>query len=143
MSYTYEYPRPSVTVDAVVFRELKGQTEILLIQRKHTPFKHGWALPGGFMDMDETVEEAVARELLEETNLTGLELKQLFTFSALDRDPRGRTLSVVFWGIMKNNQQANAGDDAQNAKWFSITKLPELAFDHREVINLATDKLSK
>lgn len=142
MSYSYKYPRPALTVDAAVFRKDKtGSFEVLLIQRDRPPFEGGWALPGGFVDMDETLEKAVARELAEETNLKGVDLKQLHSFSALDRDPRGRTISVVFWGILKDDQQAKAGDDARSAKWFPINQLPELAFDHDEVVNLAIQKL--
>jgi len=142
LAYTYKYPRPSVTVDAVVFRIQKNNKEVLLIQRGRPPYKGSWALPGGFMDMDETLEEAIARELKEETNLSGIELQQLKAFSAPDRDPRGRTISVVFWGIMKNARKIKAGDDAQNAKWFDLKDLPELAFDHQEVIKTAVSELN-
>lgn len=142
MSYTYNYPRPALTVDAVVFRSgNEKEVEILLIQRDKPPFEGDWALPGGFVDMDETLETAVARELKEETKLEGIELRQLQSFSALDRDPRGRTISVVFWGVLKNNQEAHAGDDARNAKWFPIDQLPFLAFDHTEVVEMAIRKL--
>lgn len=142
MSYTYKHPRPALTVDAVVFRDRnKSRFEILLIQRDRPPFEGDWALPGGFVDMDETLETAVARELEEETNLKGIELEQLHSFSALNRDPRGRTVSVVFWGVLKNNLQAQAGDDARSVKWFDIDKLPTLSFDHDEVVKLAIQKL--
>jgi len=143
VSYTYEYPRPALTVDAAVFREVgEGGIELLLIQRDRPPFEGGWALPGGFVDMDETLEEAVVRELEEETSLIGIHLEQLKAFSAIDRDPRGRTVSVVFWGILKDDQQANAGDDARNTKWFLVNQLPELAFDHAEVVKTAIQKLN-
>jgi 8-oxo-dGTP diphosphatase len=141
LTYTYKYPRPSLTVDAAVFRRKNESFELLLIQRKFPPFKDSWALPGGFVDMDETLEDAVVRELTEETNLSGVELHQLQAFSSLNRDPRGRTISVVFWGILKNNQEAVAGDDAKNAEWFDLDKLPELAFDHSEVVQKAIKKL--
>lgn len=142
MSYTYEYPRPSLTVDAVVFRDRKeDRFEVLLIQRDRPPFEGDWALPGGFVDMDETLETAVNRELSEETNLNGIKLEQLHSFSALDRDPRGRTVSVVFWGILNDNQQAKAGDDARSVRWFPIDQLPHLAFDHPEVVEMAIQKL--
>ena len=98
MSYTYDYPRPALTVDAVVFRKTTKQLEVLLIQRKHYPFEGMWALPGGFVEMEETVEQAVVRELEEETSLKIEGLKQLHTFSELGRDPRGRTISVTFYG---------------------------------------------
>jgi len=141
MTYTYKYPRPSLTVDATVFRRKKGNYELLLIQRKFPPFQGDWALPGGFVDMDETLEEAVVRELEEETALKNIELKQLHAFSALDRDPRGRTISVIFWGILEDGQNVVAGDDASDAKWFKIDNLPLLAFDHNEVIKMATKVL--
>ena len=137
MSFTYDYPRPALTVDAAVFRKRKNNFKILLIERGNPPFQEMWALPGGFLDMDETLEEAVVRELEEETGLTGIELNQLKAFSAIDRDPRGRTVSVIFWGILHDDQQAVAGDDASKAAWFDLDELPELAFDHKEVIELA------
>lgn len=141
MNFVYAYPRPSVTVDATIFRKVKSGIEILLIQRGREPFKGGWALPGGFLDMEETLEEAIHRELEEETGLKGIELKQLHAFSSLHRDPRGRTISVVFIGILQNNQQAVAGDDASAVNWFHLNNLPYLAFDHSEVIKLAVDHL--
>ena len=143
LKYTYSYPRPALTVDAVVFRKsVKGEFEVLLIQRAHSPFEGMWALPGGFVDMDETVEEAVGRELKEETSIDGLDLQQLHTFSAVNRDPRHRTISVVFWAVMLDDQKAEAGDDAMNAQWFQLTNLPKLAFDHDLVIDMAKKKLT-
>ena len=132
-----------VTVDAAVFRQKDGRTEILLIRRDRPPFEGHWALPGGFVDMDETLEEAVVRELEEETSITGVDLKQLHAFSALNRDPRGRTISVVFHGMLTGNQEATAGDDAREAAWFDINNLPELAFDHRDVVEMAIRKLKQ
>ena len=138
MSYTYEYPRPAVTTDAVVFLEKGNAFEILLIQRKNEPFKDMWALPGGFVDMDETLEEGVVRELEEETGLKGVKLQQLHTFSTVDRDPRGRTIGTAFWGFTtKENSIVNGGDDASEAIWFSVENLPELAFDHQEIVDMA------
>lgn len=143
MSYTYEYPRPALTVDAVVFRENQNELEVLLIQRKHYPFKGMWALPGGFVDMDETVEEAVVRELEEETHLKLEGLKQLHTFSELGRDPRGRTVSVTFYGKTTiKNSHVKGGDDAADAQWFSLNKLPKLAFDHIEAVEMALVRLN-
>jgi 8-oxo-dGTP diphosphatase len=142
LAYTYKYPRPALTVDAAVFRERKGLLKILLIQRDKPPFEGKWALPGGFVDMDETLEEAIARELEEETSLKNLELKQLHAFSAPGRDPRGHTISVVFMGILTSGQQVKAGDDARNAKWFAIDQLPDLAFDHDDIVNLAINKFN-
>jgi 8-oxo-dGTP diphosphatase len=134
MSFTYKYPRPALTVDAVVFRE-SDQKEVLLIQRSNEPFKDLWAFPGGFVDMDETVEDAAERELLEETSLNGITLKQFYTYSAIHRDPRHRTVSVVFVGNAKSGAEPKAGDDAKNARWFRLDNLPALAFDHAEILN--------
>jgi len=142
MSYTYQYPRLALTVDAVVFKKLKSKTFILLIQRKNEPFQGKWALPGGFVDMDETLETAVKRELAEETGLKNIELFQLHAFSALGRDPRGRTVSVVFCGIADSNAEPISGDDAADARWFELENLPELAFDHDEVVKMALKKLN-
>lgn len=108
--------------------------EVLLIKRANEPFKEMWALPGGFVDMGETVEQAVVRELEEETSLSGIELKQFHTFSAVDRDPRHRTVSVVFMGLADNSAEPIAADDAKDAKWFNIDDLPELGFDHAEIL---------
>jgi 8-oxo-dGTP diphosphatase len=131
-----------LTVDAVVFRKNGNKLEVLLIQRKHTPFAGKWALPGGFVDMDETVEQAVVRELEEETGLKMENLQQLFTFSEIGRDPRGRTVSVTFFGITSmHNSLVKGGDDAKDAQWFTIDQLPELAFDHIRAVEMAISKL--
>ncbi|MCB2207174.1 MAG: NUDIX hydrolase [Bacteroidetes bacterium] len=140
MTYSYKYPRPALTVDIAIFREGKDDHEILLIKRKNNPFKGMWALPGGFVDMDETVETAASRELFEETSLSGIHLEQFHVFSEVDRDPRGRTVSVVFTGLLKDDQEAKAKDDAKEARWFDLEKLPELAFDHRKIIDLLTKR---
>jgi 8-oxo-dGTP diphosphatase len=142
MKYWYEYPRPAVTVDAAIFRKKDTGWQILLIQRGKEPFFGMWALPGGFVDMDENLEEAVERELKEETGLAGIDLEQLHTFSAIGRDPRFRTISTVFWGITSpDRSQAVAGDDASDAEWFGIDQLPKIAFDHEEVIKMALNKI--
>lgn len=133
--YTYPYPRPAVTVDAVVFRNPASGTEILLIKRARAPFEGCWALPGGFIDMDETPEEAVIRELREETGISGVEMNQLHTYGAVDRDPRHRTLSVAYIGLLTDESQTASGaDDAALAAWFSTEELPELAFDHQQIV---------
>lgn len=134
MSHTYKYPRPAVTVDILVFRKIKDDLQLLLIQRDREPFQGFWAIPGGFMDMDETLEAAANRELLEETGLQNISLKQLKAYSAPARDPRHRTVSVAFIGFLTDNQQIKAGDDARKARWFSVNRLPSLAFDHRQII---------
>ncbi|MEJ2594704.1 MAG: NUDIX hydrolase [bacterium] len=140
MAYSYTYPRASLTVDAAVFKKTGQQLEILLIQRKHDPYQGKWALPGGFMDMDETLEQAVHRELEEETGLKSISLEQLHAFSTLDRDPRGRTVSVVFWSLLEDDSALKPGDDARDASWFSMSNLPALAFDHQEIIQMAFER---
>ena len=142
MSYTYEYPRPAVTVDCLVFLSTQATTKILLIQRKNPPFKNKWALPGGFIDIDEPLERAAYRELKEETGISDIELQQFRTFGKPGRDPRGRTISIVYYGFIKNqNEQARAGSDARNAQWFDLNMLPDLAFDHDNILKLAKGEL--
>jgi len=138
MTFTYDYPRPALTADAVIFF-LKPDDElnILLIQRKNEPFKGKWALPGGFIEEDETLEQCVSREVEEETGLTGIKLFQLEAFSLPGRDPRHRTITVAYWGFCKNSDALNPGSDAVSAKWFGINELPELAFDHDQIIKKA------
>lgn len=143
MPYSYEYPRLMLTVDAVVFRRNDTVLEVLLIRRKHEPFAGMWALPGGFVDMDETVEEAIVRELEEETGLNMESLQQLYTFSAIGRDPRGRSVSVTFYGQTDlDNSSVQGEDDADEARWFSVYQLPELAFDHINVVKMALTKIN-
>jgi len=141
--YVYEWPRAMVTVDAVVFRRTAGRIEVLLINRKHEPYKGKWAVPGGFIEMDEELEDAVARELQEETGLTGVRLEQMRTFGKCGRDPRGRLISIAFTGIMNEGQdEIRAGDDAAKAQWFDIESLPEdMAFDHDEMIKYGIESL--
>ena len=142
MAFTYDYPRPMVTVDAVVFRNNGTNTEVLLIKRGHYPYEGMWALPGGFVDMEETLEEAIVRELEEETGLKNLELRQLHAFSEIYRDPRGRNISINFWGIADpDNISVEGGDDATDARWFPVDQMPELAFDHHKVIKMALIKI--
>ncbi len=133
MSYTYEYPRPAVTVDVILLTE-DDIPEILLIQRKNNPYQNLWAFPGGFLDMDEDIETAAKRELQEETSIERVEIKQFKTYGAPDRDPRGRTVSVVYYAFVKEKPEAIAMDDAKDASWFKMNDLPELAFDHQLII---------
>lgn len=135
MSYTYEYPRPAVSVDIVALRASEAGQQILLIQRKNEPYANCWALPGGFLDMDETLEVAAARELKEETCLDVLDLKQLKAYSQVDRDPRGRVISVAFLAQLAPNQNPTAADDARAVQWFDTRELPDLAFDHAQIIH--------
>lgn len=143
MPYTYQYPHPCVTVDIVVFRATDKGYCILLIKRKNEPFKDAWALPGGFIEMQETLEESAARELREETGLTGVELHQLGTFGDPDRDPRGRTITVAYYALDNSNTEVKGEDDAADAQWFPLSSLPSpLAFDHDIIINTAINTLS-
>ncbi len=143
MPYTYEYPRPCVTVDCVIFRDAAEGKQILLIRRKFDPYKDRWAFPGGFVDMDETLEKAAARELKEETGLEGISLKQLHAFSSIHRDPRARTIGIAFYGILENSEmKAMGGDDAAEAAWFKLDQIPQLAFDHSEILKKALEIIS-
>lgn len=134
MAYTYDYERPAVTTDAlIVCRELE-KTFILLIKRGCDPFVGRWALPGGFLNMGESLETGCKRELEEETGLSEISLTQFYTFGAVDRDPRGRTISVVFYGYISERMDIKGADDAAEACWFPLDEMPELAFDHEEII---------
>jgi len=134
LKYSYKYPRLAMTVDAIVVTEKEGQELILLIQRKFDPFQGFWALPGGFVGMEETLLQACSRELLEETGLKNVALKQFFTFDAIGRDPRHRTVTTVFYGKIRGNARVLGGDDAAIAEWFPLDSLPEMAFDHNEIV---------
>ncbi len=143
MAYTYDYPRPMVTVDCLIFNNVKAPAKILLIQRKNPPFEGFWALPGGFIEMDETLMESALRELKEETGIVLSKLEQIHTFGDLGRDPRGRTISVAFAGFVPKELPAVAADDAAKAAWFPIDQLPKLAFDHAEIIRLGIERKLK
>ena len=128
--YCYDYPRPAVAADCAVVTKSSGVWEALLIERKHDPFKGCWAIPGGFMEIDETTEEAAVRELREETGIEVSKVEQVYTFSDVRRDPRGRVITVLYLAYVdKAKVIPQASDDAKNAEWFSIDKLPTLAFD--------------
>ncbi|MBX3417894.1 MAG: NUDIX hydrolase [Pirellulaceae bacterium] len=142
MSYTYQYPRPALSVDIVLFGFQESQLSVLLIQRANPPFAGDWALPGGFVDLDETLEQAALRELQEETGLSDLNLEQLHAFSTIDRDPRERVISIAFYGLVKQERyQPVAADDARDARWFPIENLPQLAFDHQQIFSVARQRL--
>lgn len=134
MSYTYQYPRPSLTADIVVFDT--STTKVLLIRRGREPYKDHWAFPGGFFDMtDADIEHTAARELEEETGLTGIALRMAHVASREGRDPRGRTVSVIFVAhINPASHHPQGGDDAAETRWFSLDELPPLAFDHSEIL---------
>lgn len=143
MSYCYDYPRPGVTVDCVVFGlDAAAQLKVLLIQRKYDPFGGQWALPGGFVQMDEPLETAALRELGEETGVCDLFLEQLYTFGHPERDPRDRIISVAYYALVNLcNYTLQAQTDASEAEWFAIAKLPTLAFDHATIIDIALKRL--
>ena len=141
--YTYEYPRPTVTVDIAIFRPLGEEYQILLIQRARAPYKGKYALPGGFIEMDESLEAAARRELFEETGVNNVQLSQIRTFGDPERDPRGRVISTCFGCVLGvgDQIQIQAGDDAADADWFGLNDLPPLAFDHAILIQVAITKL--
>ncbi len=140
--FTYDYPRPSVTVDAALVTRGPAR-QILLIRRKHDPFAGTWALPGGFVDMDETLEASARRELREETGLEVGDLEQLHTFGDPGRDPRGRTISVVYLAeVDAAALQPRADDDAAEVGWHSLLQPPALAFDHAEILARVRKRLN-
>src|SRR5688572_2763996 len=142
MPFTYDYPRPALTVDCVVFGFDEGELKVLLIERGLEPFKGQWAFPGGFVRVDESLEAAARRELVEETGLTNVFLEQLYTFGAVNRDPRERVVSVAYYALVKlSDHRAKAATDAANAEWFPISKVPKLAFDHAEILATALERL--
>jgi 8-oxo-dGTP diphosphatase len=142
--FTYDYPRPAVTVDMCLFTMRAGDLAVLLIKRKGHPFRSHWALPGGFVDKNESLEKAAARELVEETGLTGVRMEQLAAFGDPGRDPRGHTVSVVFFTFVHAEAApVRAGDDAADAGWHGLRALPRLAFDHGKIIALAHRRMQE
>lgn len=141
--HTYEYPRPSVTVDIVVFGYSgRGRLNVLLIKRGGEPFKGHWALPGGFVEIEEDLESSALRELEEETGVKDLFLEQLYTFGQPDRDPRGRVISVAYYSLVNlQDHPPQPASDAERAEWFSLDDLPELAFDHADILTTARERL--
>ncbi len=137
-----EYPRPMVTVDVVIFTLRENDLQVLLIRRRNPPFAGMWAIPGGFVDIDESLETAALRELEEETGVRDVYLEQFHTFGDPGRDPRGRTITVAYLALVRANQvQPRAGDDAAEAGWWSVRALPPLAFDHDRILACALEHL--
>ncbi|MEI8389981.1 MAG: NUDIX hydrolase [bacterium] len=139
-----EYKNPALTTDIILFSDYKDgeDLKVLFIKRKYEPFKNKWAFPGGFVEYNEELEEAAKRELEEETSIKDVCLKQLGAFGRVGRDPRGRTVSVVYYASVNSSELfIKAQDDAKDAQWFSVNKLPELAFDHAEIIAFALETL--
>jgi len=143
MAYSYKYPRAALTVDCVVFGYDESELKVLLVERALEPFKGSWALPGGFVHVDETVDEAARRELAEEAGLTNVFLEQLYTFGAVDRDPRERVVSIAYYALVKlADYKTRAAADAADAKWFPVSQMPKLAFDHADIFATAIDRLN-
>lgn len=140
--YAYDYPRAAVTTDCVIFGFDGAQLQVLLIERGVEPYKGHWALPGGFLRMDESVEECAFRELREETSIESEMLEQFGVFSAVDRDPRGRVITIAFYALVRK-EAVKGGDDASDARWFDIDSLPHLAFDHNDILREARQALKR
>lgn len=144
MSYTYEFPRPSVTTDILVFSIRDGLLQVLLIERDLEPFKGTWAIPGGFVQMDEDIHVAAQRELKEESGLSDIPLRQLGAYGDPDRDPRGRVITIAYIALVPSDDLvARGGSDAKDARWFPIDELPPLAFDHERILADARAQLAK
>ena len=149
--YAYAYPRAASTADAVVFRFDGERLYLLLIRRRNEPYRDCWAFPGGFMEMEETIDACCLRELEEETHITGPYIKQIGTFTAVSRDPRGRVVSTAFYALVRPDIAARADDDASELQWYPIDtrltadrlkeSLPELAFDHMHILRVALQRL--
>jgi 8-oxo-dGTP diphosphatase len=137
-----DYPRPSVTVDVIIFTLRGGDLQVLLIKRRNPPFQGMWAIPGGFVAMDESLEAAALRELEEETGVRDVYLEQLYTFGDVGRDPRGRVITVAYFALVPVTAiDPHAGSDAAEARWWSAYDLPALAFDHADIIAYAVQRV--
>lgn len=140
--YHYEYERPALATDCVIFGFDGGELKLLLLEREKEPFKNKWALPGGFVFMEETTEESAQRILLEKTGIKNVFIEQLYTFSATGRDPRERIVSVAYYALVNSLQyQLTAGRDTVKTEWFELSKLPQLAFDHAQIVQTAIGRL--
>jgi 8-oxo-dGTP diphosphatase len=142
MAHTYEFARPALTVDVVVFALDEEDLQVMLVERDLKPFAGQWALPGGFVRVDESLEDAARRELEEETGLKNIFLEQLYTFGDLNRDPRERVVTVAYYALVNfEGHDVHASTDARNAAWFAVNDLPKLAFDHEKILKTAHERL--
>ncbi|HTK78569.1 MAG TPA: NUDIX domain-containing protein [Gemmataceae bacterium] len=142
MAATYEFRRPALTVDAVVFGLDDEDLKVLLIRRDLEPFRGKWALPGGFVRVEESLEDAVRRELQEETGISQVFLEQLYTFGDVDRDPRERVVTVAYYALVKlSDHRVKAATDARDAAWFAVSEARGLAFDHDRILGVALERL--
>ena len=138
--YCYRYPHPAVATDCVIFGFNGERLQVLLIERGIEPYQGKWAFPGGFLKMDETAEEGALRELREETGLENAYIQQFYTFSDPTRDPRERVITIAYYALVKI-QEVKGGDDAASARWFPLSEIPSLAFDHDYILRMATQRL--
>ncbi len=142
MSYRYDHPRPGLAVDCVVFGFDEADLKVLLVERAMPPFQGRWALPGGFVRIDESVDAAARRELREETGLAGVFLEQLYTFGAVDRHPGDRVVAVAYYALVKlADQRTHPATDARATRWFSVPRVPPLAFDHAQILQVGLERL--
>lgn len=138
--FWYKYPHPAVTADCIVFGHRAGADFILLVERRHDPCKGMWAFPGGFMNIDETADEAARRELREETGLCVTDVWQVGAFTRVDRDPRERVITIAYRADVEGTPAVCGADDAAEARWFPLDALPPLAFDHAEILKVSLGK---
>ncbi len=144
MAYTYDYPHPAVTVDVMVFTFQADELKVLLIQRGRPPAEGAWAIPGGFVNIDESLRRAAWRELREETGVHAAYLRQLGAFGHPDRDPRERIITVVYLALLPVDRiHVEAGSDAMDARLFGLQELPELAFDHAKILRRCHERLQQ
>lgn len=136
-----DFPKPSVTVDVVIITLRGEELQVLLVKRDLAPYKGRWAVPGGFVHLDESLETAARRELCEETGVIDVYLEQLYTFGDPERDPRGRVISVAYIALVPAPLAVEAGSDAREARWWPLHALPALAFDHEKIVQLALTRL--
>lgn len=142
MTYTYKYQRPNLAVDCVVFGLDEEDLKIILIERDKEPYRGKWALPGGFVHIDESLEDAAKRELKEETGIQDVFLEQLYTFGEVDRDPRERVVAVAYYALVNlRDHTIQATTDSRNAAWFSVEDVPKLPFDHNRIVDVAHMRL--